>query len=76
MHRWYEDMGSRQPTAEIRVDRVDLEDMDIAPGTQAYLCGPLPFMHGIRATLLAKGLPENAIHYEIFGTDSWNPAAA
>ena len=76
MHRWYEDMGSRQPTAEIRPGRVDLEDIDIAPGTQAYLCGPLPFMHGIRATLLAKGLPENAIHYEVFGPDSWNPAAA
>ena len=76
MHRWYEDMGARQPTAEIRSGRVDLNDVDIAPGTQAYLCGPLPFMHGIRTALLAKGLPEAQIHYEIFGPDNWSPAAA
>jgi nitric oxide dioxygenase len=76
MHRWYEDMGSRQPTAEIRSGRVDLNDIDIAPGTQAYLCGPLPFMDGVRTALLSKGVPESHIHYEIFGPDSWSPAAA
>jgi nitric oxide dioxygenase len=76
MHRWYEDLGSRQPTDEIRFGRVDLDDVDIAPGTQAYLCGPLPFMHGIRAALLSKGVPEANIHYEVFGPDSWSPAAA
>ena len=76
MHRWYEEMGARQPTAEIRSGRVDLDDVDIALGTQAYLCGLLPFMHGIRAALLAKGVPETHIHYEVYGPDSWSPAAA
>jgi len=75
MHRWYEDLGARQPSAEIRSGRVDLTDVYIAPGTQAYLCGPLPFMHGIRTALLSKGVPEAHIHYEIFGPDSWSPAA-
>jgi nitric oxide dioxygenase len=36
----------------------------------------MPFMHGVRAGLLAKGVSENDIHYEIFGPDSWSPAAA
>ncbi|GLP76672.1 hemin transporter [Mycobacterium antarcticum] len=76
MHRWYEDMGSRQPTAGIRSGRVDLDHVDIAPGTQAYVCGPLPFMGAIRTALLAKGVPENRIHFEIFGPDTWHPAAA
>ncbi|MDT5339152.1 MAG: nitric oxide dioxygenase [Mycobacterium sp.] len=76
MHRWYEDMGVRQSTAEIRSGRVDLDDIDIAADTQVYLCGPLPFMHGIRAALLAKGVPGARIHYEIFGPDTWAPVAA
>ena len=76
VHRWYEDLGSRQPTAEIRSGRSDLDDVDIAPGTRVYVCGPLPFMHGIRTALLDKGVPEAHIHYEMFGPDSWSPAAA
>ena len=51
MHRWYEDMGSREPSTEIRVGRVDIDDVPISPGTRVYLCGPLPFMRGIRTAL-------------------------
>jgi len=76
MHRWYEEMGARQPSAEIRSGRVDLNDIDIAADAQVYLCGPLPFMNGVRAALLEKGVPESRIHYEIFGPDSWSPVAA
>ena len=28
----------------------------IAPGTDAYLCGPLPFMRAVRAQLIARGV--------------------
>lgn len=76
MHRWYEDMGARQPTAEIRSGRADLDGIDIAAGTRVYLCGPLPFMNGVRAALLGKGVSDSNIHYEVFGPDSWAPAAA
>jgi nitric oxide dioxygenase len=76
MHRWYEDMGARQPSAEIRSGRVDLSDIDIAAEAHVYVCGPLPFMHGVRTALLEKGVPETRIHYEIFGPDSWSPVAA
>lgn len=76
MHRWYEDLGSRTPTAEIRSGYADLNDIDVAPDTHAYLCGPLPFMLGIRTALMEKGVPVEQIHYEVFGPDSWSPSAA
>jgi nitric oxide dioxygenase len=76
MHRWYEDLGARQPSAEIRSGRVDLNGIDIAAEAQVYLCGPLPFMHGVRTALLEKGVAEARIHYELFGPDSGSPAAA
>ncbi|MGO4461163.1 globin domain-containing protein [Streptomyces sp. M-16] len=50
---------------------VDLESVPVAPGTQAYLCGPLPFMRSVRAQLVAKGIPASDVHYEVFGPDLW-----
>ncbi|NLE80809.1 MAG: hemin transporter [Rhodococcus sp.] len=71
MHRWYEDLGVRNPEADLKAGRADLDGLDIAPGTRAYLCGPLPFMLGMREALLAKDIPAENIHYEVFGPDSW-----
>ncbi|MFB7184240.1 globin domain-containing protein [Streptomyces sp. NPDC056230] len=68
-HFWYEN-----PEPGHRADRtglVDLSDLAIAPGTHAYLCGPLPFMRTVRGQLLAKGVPAADIHYEVFGPDLW-----
>ena len=76
MHRWYEDLGARRPVAGIRPGRANLADVDIAPGTRAYLCGPLPFMMSIRTALLDRGVPACNIHCEVFGPDTWAPAAA
>ncbi|MCB5180153.1 globin domain-containing protein [Streptomyces antimicrobicus] len=64
---WYE----RDATPEDRAGRVDLSGLAPAPGTLAYLCGPLPFMRAVREQLLAKGLPAADIHYEVFGPDLW-----
>ncbi|QSE93265.1 hemin transporter [Rhodococcus pseudokoreensis] len=72
MHRWYEDLGTRRPGGGLREGRADLGEVTIAPGTRAYLCGPLPFMLGIREALLAKDVPAENIHYEVFGPDSWS----
>lgn len=71
MHRWYEDLGARSPESDLKAGRADLEEVDITPGTRAYLCGPLPFMLGMREALLAKDIPAENIHYEVFGPDSW-----
>ncbi|MBW8793535.1 MAG: hemin transporter [Streptomyces sp.] len=59
-----------------RTGLVDLTGVDVAPGTRAYLCGPLPFMRAVRTQLLAKGVPPADIHYEVFGPDLWLAAAA
>ncbi|EKT78856.1 MULTISPECIES: globin domain-containing protein [Rhodococcus] len=76
MHRWYEDLGARRPEGHLREGRADLGEVTIAPGTRAYLCGPLPFMLGMREALLAKQVPAENIHYEVFGPDSWAAAPA
>ena len=41
------------------------------------MCGPLPFMQTMRATLLSRGVAAERIHYEVFGPDLWaqNPDA-
>ncbi|MER5795022.1 globin domain-containing protein [Streptomyces sp. NPDC001980] len=55
---------------------VDLAGIEVANGTRAYLCGPLPFMRAVRTQLLAQGVPAADIHYEVFGPDLWRAAGA
>lgn len=76
MHRWYEELGTRTPGDGLHAGRADLGEITIAAGTRAYLCGPLPFMLGMRAALLERGVAAEDIHYEVFGPDSWAPAPA
>ncbi|MFD4859307.1 globin domain-containing protein [Streptomyces atratus] len=68
-HFWYETPEPGHPTD--RTGQVDLSGLAVAPGTHAYLCGPLPFMRAVRTQLLAKGVPAADIHYEVFGPDLW-----
>lgn len=49
--------------------------MSVAPGTRAYLCGPLPFMRAVREQLLGKGVAAADIHYEVFGPELWLASA-
>lgn len=67
VHFWYEEDAPESAHTGI----VDLSAVTIAPGTQAYLCGPLPFMRSVRTQLLERGLPAADIHYEVFGPDLW-----
>ncbi|MBM7457947.1 globin domain-containing protein [Rhodococcus coprophilus] len=75
VYRWYEDLGARQPLETIRVGRADISDLPLDPTTQAYLCGPLPFMLSLREALIARNVPAENIRYEVFGPDSWSPAS-
>ncbi|MYT25586.1 hemin transporter [Streptomyces sp. SID7760] len=68
---WYE-AGAEPGDGE---GRLDLADVTVAPGTEAYLCGPLPFMRSVRAQLLARGVSAADIHYEVFGPDLWLASA-
>ncbi|MFE0603288.1 globin domain-containing protein [Streptomyces sp. NPDC058892] len=54
---------------------MNLSDLHVAPGTSAYLCGPLPFMRSVREQLIAKGVSPADIHYEVFGPDLWLASA-
>jgi nitric oxide dioxygenase len=75
LHHWYEDLGVRSATDTTRAGRIELGDIAIPRDAQAYLCGPLPFMEQVRRALVARGLPEASIHYEVFGPDTWLSAA-
>ncbi|ALV36087.1 globin domain-containing protein [Streptomyces sp. CdTB01] len=67
VHFWYE----RDAAPGTRTGLVDLDAVDVAAGTRAYLCGPLPFMRAVRAQLIDRGVAPADIHYEVFGPDLW-----
>ncbi|WP_416968025.1 globin domain-containing protein [Streptomyces sp. 4F14] len=59
-------------TLHLCYDRhVTLDAVDIPPTTTALLCGPLPFLRAVRTQLLDKGVPSDAVHYELFTPDHW-----
>ncbi|WP_206796322.1 globin domain-containing protein [Amycolatopsis sp. MtRt-6] len=60
---WYENDHDKHS----RPGLMDVDALPLPPGTTAYLCGPLPFMHAVRAGLIRRGLPAEHIHYEVFG---------
>ncbi|MCK6210927.1 hemin transporter [Georgenia sp. EYE_87] len=76
LHRWYEDLGARRPVDVVHAGRVDLSRVTLEPGTQAFLCGPLPFMLAVRDALVARDVPAENIHYEVFGPTTWTGAFA
>ncbi|MFJ9718183.1 globin domain-containing protein [Streptomyces sp. NPDC101213] len=71
VHLWYE----QDAPEGARTGLADLTDVPVAPGTHAYLCGPLPFMRAVRAQLIEKGVAPADVHYEVFGPDLWLAAA-
>lgn len=76
---WYEVDADSAPTlAPARAGLMDLADIDVPSEAQVFMCGPLPFMQVMRKALIAKGIPSDNIHYEVFGPDLWaqNPDAA
>ncbi|MEU8820894.1 globin domain-containing protein [Actinoplanes sp. NPDC048796] len=63
---WYE-----QPAPGAFTGRVDPDEIPLHPGTEVYLCGPVPFMQAVRSALHRRGLPEDRIRYEVFGSEQW-----
>ncbi|WP_327304610.1 FAD-binding oxidoreductase [Streptomyces sp. NBC_01298] len=70
-HFWYE--ADAEPGDHEGL--LDLTAVPVAPGTKAYLCGPLPFMRATREQLIAKGVAPADIAYEVFGPDLWLASA-
>lgn len=46
-----------------------IADKILLPDADYYICGPIPFMRMQHDALLAKGIKEPKIHYEVFGPD-------
>ncbi|NLE81714.1 MAG: hemin transporter [Rhodococcus sp.] len=76
VHQWYEDLGARDHLGAVREGHADLSDLALDPDTRAYLCGPLPFMLSLKQALIARNVPEENIHYEVFGPDTWAGATS
>ncbi|QIK62498.1 hemin transporter [Leucobacter viscericola] len=69
---WYEDGADSAPTLHpARSGFMDLSDVEVPAEAHAFMCGPLPFMQIARHELIAKGIPSENIHYEVFGPDLW-----
>ncbi|MFV0131511.1 globin domain-containing protein [Streptomyces sp. HMX112] len=66
---WYERAAGEQALS--RTGLMDLDGMELPAAASVYLCGPLPFMRGVRAQLLRGGIPARDIRYEVFGPDLW-----
>lgn len=76
---WYgqhADDGSVPDGVEVHTGRVQPDDIPLHPDSEAYLCGPVPFMQSVRTALRRRGIPSERIRYEVFGADHWTPARA
>ncbi|MEU6119624.1 globin domain-containing protein [Streptomyces sp. NPDC047117] len=69
LHLWYEEPGDAAP--EAAQGRPTVAGLALPEGLAAYLCGPLPFLRAVRGDLLSRGVPAEAVHYEVFGPDLW-----
>jgi nitric oxide dioxygenase len=70
-HVWYEHNANTTLPVEVHPGTMDLDDVQLPDGAAYYLCGPLPFMQGIRSALIDRGVPARDIQYEVFGPDLW-----
>lgn len=76
---WYEQDAEAAPTLHPALPGLmDLSEVELPEGAMVFMCGPLPFMQAMRATLITRGIPAERIQYEVFGPDLWaqNPDAA
>lgn len=69
LHHWYEDLGGRPASDTNTLGQIELGTVDVPSDAQIYLCGPMPFMQLVRASLIEREIPADQIHYEIFGPD-------
>lgn len=72
LYVWYEQGDESQlPMQGVFAGRMDLSHVRLPDNASYHLCGPVPFMHGIRSALIELGIPPQDIQYEVFGPDLW-----
>ncbi|GGQ61253.1 globin domain-containing protein [Couchioplanes azureus] len=67
---WYENPGG---AAGAQPGLLDPDLIPLEPRAEVYLCGPVPFMQLVRAGLHRRGVNDERIHYEVFGSEQWRP---
>jgi nitric oxide dioxygenase len=71
-HVWYErGADSSLPVDGVHAGMINLDDVKLPDGAGYYLCGPLPFMQGVRSALIDRGVAARDVQYEVFGPDLW-----
>ncbi|HSE69818.1 MAG TPA: globin domain-containing protein [Nocardioidaceae bacterium] len=68
-HTWYERVDTVGSRRGARPGLMDLSAVEIPDATDVFMCGPLPFMRDVRASLVRRGVPSTRIRYEVFGPD-------
>jgi nitric oxide dioxygenase len=70
-HVWYERGAHSTLPVDVHGGIMNLDDVKLPDDAGYYLCGPLPFMQGIRSALIERGVAPRDIQYEVFGPDLW-----
>ncbi len=65
-HTWYKTEPAPSSSAQTGAMDLSAVALPISEG-DFYLCGPVGFMQFAKAQLLTLGVPDNHIHYEVFG---------
>ena len=72
LHVWLEEGGKTDlPAGTVHTGMMDVGEVDLPDDATYYLCGPLPFMQGVRSALIQRGVAPRDIQYEVFGPDLW-----
>ncbi|MER5917378.1 globin domain-containing protein [Streptomyces sp. NPDC001982] len=72
LYAWYEKgVESMEPLNGVFQGLMNPSAVDLPDYALYYLCGPLPFMQGVRSSLLERGVAPQDIRYEVFGPDLW-----
>jgi nitric oxide dioxygenase len=70
-HVWYERGAESSLPVDVHAGVMNLDDVKLPADAIYYLCGPLPFMQGIRSALIERDVAPRDIQYEVFGPDLW-----
>ncbi|MEL4504321.1 globin domain-containing protein [Luteococcus sp. H138] len=64
---WFEQGEHELATAGL----MNLDAVELPEGASYYLCGSNGFLQAVRAQLLAKGVAEDSVHFELFSPNDW-----
>ena len=76
IYAWYEQGADGTLDVDGRFGGImEVSQVELPSDATYYLCGPLPFMQGVRSALIDRGISTRDIQYEVFGPDLWQADA-